>query len=192
MIRRRLRCAVSWGVGLSVALGVLAVSEDARALKPGFTWERATLNGGPRLATDDLNFGLGINGGYTLNQGVYLGGLFNYFLGEKSESSFGPTRIEYDFDAWFLMFEGGYDFGLAPKLVVRPTFAMGIVRAHGEVCVINPAGSDCDSHSDSEFQAAASGQILYDMGGLTIGGEMRLFFAEFEGIWFGFSIGGAF
>jgi hypothetical protein len=188
MIHRRLRPVV----GLAVTLGLLSIAEEAHALERGFTWERATLNGGPRLATDDLNFGLGINGGYTLNQGVYLGGLFNYFLGEKDESNFGPTRVEYDFDAWFLMFEGGFDFSLAPKLVVRPTFAMGIAGAHGEVCVITPAGEACDSDSDSDFQAAVSGQLLYDLGGLTIGGETRLFFADFEGIWFGFNIGAAF
>ena len=176
-------------IAAASALWVLLAPQVASAA-PGFTWRKATINGGPRFGSDDLNFGAGINGGYTLDQGVYLGGLFNYFLGETNDFTAGPIENEVGFDAWFLMFEGGYDLGLGRALVLRPSFAAGLVTAHSRICQRGPGGETCDSDTESEFEAALSGQLLYNIDGLTIGPELRLFFGDFNGVWIGFNIGG--
>lgn len=180
----------TWVASGCAALAFTCVSAEASALEPGFTWSRGTINGGPRFATDNLNLGLGVNGGYTLPMGVYLGGLFDAFIGEKDEFQFGPTRVEADFWAWLLMFDAGYDLGLAPNFVLRPSFALGLSTVHVEVCTTGPGFNACDDDTDSDTQAAIGANALYNTGSLTIGGEVRLFFADFDGIWFGFNIGG--
>jgi hypothetical protein len=178
-------------LGAAVAGGIVLGTHtaNAQALR-GFTWERGTLHGGPRFGTDDLNLGGGLNGGYTLGQGVYLGGLFNYFFGESDEF----LGAEYGFDAWFLMFDGGYDFGLADPFVLRATGALGLVTVHARFCVQPPGGpEDCDSETESEFAGAFGGNAIYDAGGLTLGGELRFFFGDnFQGVWMGFNIGAVF
>lgn len=180
-------------MGCAAAVLLWPGQAEAQALQ-GFTWEHATVHGGPRFATDDLNFGLGINGGYTLDMGVYLGGVFDYYLGESDEFNFAGNRVEYGFDAWFLMFEGGYDFGLADPFVLRATGALGMATVHARICTSAPGfPEDCNSDSESEFAGALGGNAIYDAGGLTLGGELRFFFGdEFDGVWMGFNIGGVF
>ena len=186
----RTRNLMRAGLGIGVMAAALWTT-DAQAAPNGFTWDRATIQGGPRFGSDDLNFGLGLNGGYTLGQGVYLGGLFNYFLGETNEFRLAGVETEAGFDAWFLMFDGGYDIGLSRAFVLRPSLALGLATAHAEVCVRGPGTPDgCTSDSNSEFEAALGGNAIFDAGGLTLGGELRLFFGEFDGVWMGFNLGG--
>jgi hypothetical protein len=187
-MRQWLRMALAAGTG-SAALLLCA---PAQAQMTGFTWEHATLHGGPRFGSDDLNFGAGLNAGYTLDMGVYLGGLFNYFLGESDDFDIGPVHYEYGFDAWFLMFDGGYDFGLADPFVLRPSLAMGLVTAHGRVCAEGPGIDECDSDTESEFEMALGGNAIYVTGSLTLGGELRFFIGEYDGVWMGFNIGTVF
>src|SRR5215831_18125804 len=60
----RKRVAAACLVG---ALGTLFFTSEAKADVHGFSWGHATLNGGPRYASDNLDFGLGLNVGYTLD-----------------------------------------------------------------------------------------------------------------------------
>lgn len=70
------------------------------------------------FASDDLNFGLGVRGGKTLDDHLYLGGTFIFQTGADSLSAF------------YLGPEGGYDFDLR-AVVVRPYMGLGLFDANG-------------------------------------------------------------
>jgi hypothetical protein len=60
------------------------------------------------IGFDEVNvwgFGLGVRGGYNLNQ-IYLGGRFVYNFGESTD----VLLAESTFNMWELGIEGGYDF----------------------------------------------------------------------------------
>jgi hypothetical protein len=176
---------------VSVLVAPLLLPSSASADFRGFTWNRGTLHGGLRFASDDLDLGVGAGGGYTLGQGVYLGGLFAYYFADDDSAGFGGFGVEADWDVWFLMFEGGYDFGVTPELVLRPTFAIGVANTSFELCADVPGASpDCTDDSDSDMEAALGGHVLYDLGGVYLGGELRLIFGDFDGAWLGFNVGG--
>lgn len=164
--RTAMICAVS-------ALGALLWSSDAKA--DGFTWDRPTLNGGPRIGSDDLDFGLGLNAGYTLDMGLYLGGLADWFFGEEG------------YDVSFFMFDIGYDIGFGDKFVLRPSGSVGIATVWFERC---ERFGGCDDDSESELGITGGANAIYAISQLTIGGELRFFWAdELDGIWAGFNIG---
>jgi hypothetical protein len=70
---------------------------------------------------------------------------------------------------------GGYDFGMTPKLVLRPYAGLGIFWASGEACTTTPgaAVSTCISTSGSKGAGTLGGQVLYDVGSLFVGGGLR-------------------
>src|SRR6185295_1853714 len=94
-------------LAVSAFLATIAISGTAAA-KPAFTWEKGQIQGGFRFGTDNLDFGVGVRGGYTLGMGLYLGGAFDYWFGD--DDAFGPFDNNVSF--WDLMFEAGYDFGI--------------------------------------------------------------------------------
>src|SRR5258706_11267897 len=143
------------------ALGTSLWTGEAKADVHGFTWDHATLNGGPRFATDNLDFGLGLNVGYTLDMGLYLGGLFDYFFAQRGV------------DVWFLMFDCGFDIGLGSKFVLRPTGSIGIANADYE-----------GRGSNNDFAGAVGANALHAIAKLTLGGEIRFFFGQkdFDGV----------
>jgi hypothetical protein len=156
--------------GLGCALSVLAFTGEAKA--DGATWGNATLNGGPRFASEDLDFGLGLNVGYTLGMGLYLGGLANHYFAGRG------------FDVSFVHFDIGYDIGFGNKFVLRPSGSVG------------PGIGWCDACRDemqTEFSFTAGANAIYAISELTIGGELRYWwiddFRDADGIWAGFNIG---
>jgi hypothetical protein len=73
-------------------------------------------------SSNPWGLGLGIDGGYTLENAVYLGGNLDYFFGESGEG-----------DGLFqLMAEVGYDVGLGKNLVFRPKAGAGFAAADSE------------------------------------------------------------
>jgi len=190
------------GVSLLLLCGLSAPGLVQAELR-GFTWNRGTIEGGPRFASDDLDFGIGVDGGYTLGMGVYIGGLFDFYFADDA-NIYGNAI---DISVWMLMAEGGFDFGVARDLVIRPSFAIGISTVHWDCDslpvsngfvvfngLIIPTGNvvirDICDDSDSDMEGALGGTLLYNLGGLTIGGELRLMFGDFDGVWFGFNLGG--
>jgi hypothetical protein len=155
---------------LAGALGALTWTSEAKA--DGVTWSHATLNGGPRFSSEDLDFGLGLNVGYTLDMGLYLGGMANHFFAQRY------------YDVSFLQFDIGYDIGFGDKFVLRPSGTLG------------PAIAWCDECGDemrTEFSFTMGANAIYAIGDLTIGGELRYWwiddFGDDDGIWAGFNIG---
>ncbi|MDD9947281.1 MAG: hypothetical protein OXU20_39950 [Myxococcales bacterium] len=143
------------------------------------TWNKLSGSAGIRYGTDELNLGFGAHGGYTVEPGIYIGGLFDYFLGNDV------------FSAWMVLVEAGYDFGLAPGLVVRPVFDLGIVGV--SVDLECPPGLEafCDASSTSatELEAGLGAHILYNLDPITLGGELRFLFAETSSFIVGVNVG---
>lgn len=178
-------------VSAACVAGAAALMWIGEAKADGFTWGQATLNGGPRLASDKLNLGLGLNAGYTLNMGLYLGGLADWYFAQNG------------YDVSFFMFDIGYDIGFGDKFVLRPSGTVGVVTAWFDRCLATPGGTDsCESDSSSEFGLTAGANAIYAIGQLTIGEELRFFWGHdleishgrtqrvgIEGIWAGFNIG---
>lgn len=73
-------------------------------------------------------FGLGVRGGYTLPQKIYIGGSFVYHFGE-TETEIDASVSEHMF---YLGPEGGYDFAIpgVPQLLVRPYLGLGYASFH--------------------------------------------------------------
>jgi hypothetical protein len=115
------------------------------------TWSHAQMNGGARYGSDNLNLGFGARGGYTLPNGVYIGGLFDYFIGESQTMSNSGTSISASAHEWNIGAEGGFDFRLDERLMVRPFIGLGIANASGEVCIDQVGGPQCTSVSGDEL-----------------------------------------
>jgi hypothetical protein len=157
------------------ALSALLWTEEAKA--EGFSWGHATLNGGPRFASENLDFGLGLNVGYTLDMGLYLGGLADWYFDGRGA------------DVSFFMFDIGYDIGFGDKFVLRPSGSVGIGTVWFDRC--GPIGG-CDNDSRTDFGMTGGANAIYAISQLTIGGEVRFFWVnDFDdvGIWGGFNIG---
>jgi len=75
--------------------------------------------------------GLGVSGGYTLPNAIYLGGNFDYFFGDEEEFPGGDRSG----NVWQIMGEGGYDLGIGPNFVVRPKVGVGGASLASEVCL---------------------------------------------------------
>jgi ABC-type transport system substrate-binding protein len=83
--------------------------DDPNLLDPT-GWSAAAMLG---FAFNDIGFGIGARGGYTLDSHVYLGGTLLYHFGQD------------DVSAFLIGAEGGYDF-LAGPVVIRPYLGLGV------------------------------------------------------------------
>jgi len=150
--RSTLRTIVLTGLCLLGLTSTASAQEQFRAP----TWSRVTGSAGLRLASDNLGVGLGARAGYTLPQGIYVGGQTDYFFGENSLS------------ALSFMAEGGYDFGVVENLVLRPVLLLGLV----DISVDN-----CSSCGATEVDVGLGGQAYYYITPqLNVGGELRVLF----------------
>jgi hypothetical protein len=121
--------------------------------------------------------GLGVQGGYTLPNAVYLGGLFEYFFGDSQE--LGDIKVKGNL--WQLMAEAGYDIGLTPLFVLRPKVGAGIASTSlsTEGC---PTGVTCadDSYSDFALAPGVTAMLFLPGFGLSLDARYDLVFAESE------------
>jgi hypothetical protein len=154
------------------ALSALLWTGEAKADVTGYSWGHATLNGGPRFASEDLDFGLGLNVGYTLDMGLYLGGLVDHFFAEEFV------------DLTFFMFDIGFDIGFGDKFVLRPTGSLGLANFWLDC-------DRCEDDTEGRFAFAMGANALYAIDQLLIGGELRYWWIDDadDGIWAGFNIG---
>jgi hypothetical protein len=148
-----------FALGLTLAT---AFAVPALAMDPAPTAEHWTV--GALLGDgfhDGVNFGLGLRGGYTLPQNIYIGGTFVYHFG-SSESVLGR---DYTVNVFYLGPEGGYDIPAGP-VVVRPYLGLGPAFAH----VSTPGGSN----SDTRFGAWPGVTVMYPIQNFFIGADARV------------------
>jgi hypothetical protein len=183
--RQRARIAAA---ALAAAGGLYAA--PVLALEPAFTLERAQVSGGLRYGSEGLKFGVGARGGYTIDPGIYVGGLFDYWFGDSEETAVpGGGNITAKSSGWDMIGECGYDLGVAPTVVIRPFGGLGIIHGDTEVCT--PAG--CIDASGSDAIGAFGAQALFWLDdGFHVGAELRVMFSEEAAIVIGGNIGADF
>lgn len=175
------------------ALGAFLSTAPAYAADPAPTSERVQLLGGIRYGSDDLNFGLGARGGYTLPNNVYLGGTFDYFFGDSEESGFAGARVEASASLWLLGAEGGYDFGVSDNVVIRPFGGLGFAQANAEVCTeLAGLPRQCADGSEDDVAITLGGLLHYVSGSLLVGPELRLVIVEDAALIVGGHVGAQF
>ena len=160
-------------------------------LAPAFTRSRTTLAAGIRYGTNDLNFGVGVHAGYTLEPQVYIGGAFDYWFGtSETVESFG-IEVSTEASGWNVLALAGYDLGITSTFVIRPYGGGGIFAARGEVCT-SGAGvpvEQCIEANASDAAGAFGAQLMVLLGSLHLGGELRIIFAEEAALNLGGNIG---
>ena len=138
-------------------VAAVAASGPARATPfvQAVTWGKPPPLRGAPLGSDNLNLGLGGRGGFTLVQGVYIGGLFDYFFAEGNAHLF-------DIGA-----EAGFDFAVGPDMMVRPFAGLGIASVRDL-----PRATSAASDSDTFIELG--GLFNYYLPQLFVGGELRI------------------
>jgi hypothetical protein len=117
--------------------------------------------------------GLGIAGGYTLPNAIYIGGDFDYFFGDKIENGgFKQTG-----NIWQVMAEGGYDLGLGGNFVVRPKVGVGTAGLKSELCA---PPLPCVSGSETDLAVAPGATFLVLTSKVSLALDLRydLIFAD--------------
>lgn len=184
--------------GTTVALACFALM--AGAAEP-FTQEKAQISGhvGYGFAMDDnyadlnvYSFGFGARGGYTFYPPIYVGGVFDFFIGESEDVTAPFVSTEVSANAWLVQAEVGYDFGVSQSVVLRPKAGIGVTTVNAEICT-GPILVTCPDDSESDFSFAPGLEIPIDLGGLYIAPEARFNLVDdASGFIMAFGIGGAF
>jgi hypothetical protein len=107
--------------------------------------------------------GAGLEAGYTIPVGLYLGVAFDYFVGRSSDG--------YLYDGgniWTLQAEVGWDF-LAGPIVLRPKIGLGVDTLSYELCFIGA----CVYGDESNFSPAAGLQAIYNFDPIFVDLEVR-------------------
>ena len=177
-----------WWIAFALTL-LLPVSGHAQRQFEAATWQRASGQVGVRLGTSDLMFGVGLHAGYTFSAGIYAGGLFDYFVGDDEVDVVinGLGFAEVNTSYWMLMAEGGYDFGVAKHLVLRPVVVLGVVEEAVRAC----SNVGCLKRSDNDAGFGFGGHVLYFVTSLvSVGGQVRAVLTGPEAVLFGIQVGG--
>jgi hypothetical protein len=127
------------------------------------------------FASHYLDFGLGLRGGKTLDNHIYVGGTFLYQLGEGGSYS-GPTvngvntSASWSSSGFYIGPEGGYDFDLR-VVVVRP---MGLGLFSWTASTGGPAGGG--STSSTQVVAWPGCTVIWSVPhtDFFVGGDLRV------------------
>lgn len=180
---------IQWPIGLTVVILVsgLAGSAHAQVRREGLaTDDRVSLSAllgyGLRISNDgDLDdnanpygVAIGLRGGYTISR-VYLGGLFDYFVGEGVSG--GP--VSGHLNQINLAADVGYDIAASFQTVIRPSIAIGTTVVTGDICVLNRCDQD---QTDALFLVAPSVAVLVAFDRIYVGGEIRYFYLPDDGV----------
>jgi hypothetical protein len=128
------------------------------------------------FASHYLDFGLGVRGGKTLDNHIYIGGTFLYQLGEGGSYT-GPTingvstSASWSSSGFYVGPEGGYDFDLR-VVVVRPYIGLGLFSWTGSVS--GPAGGG--SSSSTQVVAWPGCTVIWNVPrtDFFVGGDLRV------------------
>jgi hypothetical protein len=146
----------------AVSLAALGTAKDARALPLLSLSASARGLYGAALGDPYLNpygVGLGVRAGVSLPTSLYLGGAFDYFLGESKGSSISLLQ---------LMGHVGYDVGLGP-LTLRPSLGLGLSQKKAE------GTNDTSVPPDyiSNIAASPGVELLVALGMMSVSAEAR-------------------
>ncbi len=134
---------------------------------------------------DPWRTGLGLSLGYTTYDGLYVGGVFDYFLGETL--SFGEAEVSAN--VWQLAGEVGYDFMLGSAVMLRPKVSAGVSTLNVE------CSSGCVGDGSNSYVGVAPGLTAQFYAGpviLAVDARYQLVFADPEtakALIFSFGIG---
>jgi hypothetical protein len=135
------------------------------------------------VSTDCLGFGLGLRGGKTFDNHIYVGGSFVYHFMSCGNYAYGPVGNGYSVSASTFYFgpEAGYDFDL--KAVVLRAY-MGLGAAFYSGSVTGPGVNV--SASQNEFVVWPGASVFWDVPSSPwfIGGDVR-----FVSVWNGPAVG---
>ena len=181
---------------VAAAMALLASPASAQDRpKPRATANKVTLGvavGYGFRVTDEGNLdsdanpygvGLGLRAGYTLDAGIYLGALSQFFAGTRVGNDTVSGRI-YQMN---LAAEVGYDLKLGDNLVLRPSVAIGSTVSLGERCVLGRCTSD---HTDPFLLVAPAATLIVSMGKVYVAAEARYFYLPDDAIPDGLLLGG--
>lgn len=161
---------------------VASAQEQQQALTANRPQIGATLGYGIYVGEDagDTDFNiyglaLGVHGGYTLEQNVFVGGFFNYFLGESEDAE----GLEVSANVMQIAADVGYDLGL-DAIIVRPSLGLGLA-----IAMANTSGSFAgmeidESDSETELMLAPGARVMVPLEQLYVGGELRYFWMPGE------------
>jgi hypothetical protein len=148
------------------------------------------LSGGPRFGTNDLGFGVGLRGGYTIPSSIYFGGVFDYFFGSTDTTSALGASIETKTHLWLLGGEVGYDLGLTPDMVIRPFVGVGYAAGSARVCTsVTGLPTVCGSGDNHDPFFELGGSFNWFNGRFMLGGDARFLQADEGAVILGGHIG---
>jgi hypothetical protein len=125
-------------------------------------------------ATTNLNLGVGVRGGYTLSNRVYIGGTFVFHLGSSDESESPAGKLESSARFLYTGAEGGYDIPVGP-VVIRPYGGLGMLVA----LVSLSAGGESKSDSSTSFALWPGCTVTYAIprSSFYVGGDTKVVIA---------------
>ncbi|HSO37670.1 MAG TPA: outer membrane beta-barrel protein [Labilithrix sp.] len=125
-------------------------------------------------ATANLKLGVGVRGGYTLGNRVYIGGTFVFHLG-TSESNEGPAgTVESSARFLYTGAEGGYDIPVGP-VVIRPYAGVGLIL--GMVSLKSGGESNSDTSSSLAFWPGCTVTYAIPRSSFYVGGDTKIVIA---------------
>ena len=131
------------------------------------------------FASESLSLGLGVRGGKTLDNHIYIGGTFVYQVGESGNYSGTVTAPgttvtssgSWSYNGFYIGPEGGYDFDLK-VVVVRPYMGLGLFDLTGSAS----AGGVSGSGSSTRFVVWPGCTVIWNVpnSNFFVGGDIRL------------------
>jgi Outer membrane protein beta-barrel domain len=159
---------------IGAAVAAVVCSFSAAAVAQPATADSFELGAGFRygIATDleagDDNpwaIGLGVNGGYTLPNALYLGGNFEYFFGQSYGDDFAGDGA----NIWQVTAEAGYDLPLGPIAVLRPKLGAGVAKLQDKLCI----NGDCATDSQADFTMLPGVTLIVMPPGFRLSADIR-------------------
>ncbi|HEY3805578.1 MAG TPA: hypothetical protein VGL61_23385 [Kofleriaceae bacterium] len=123
--------------------------------------------------SDNLSLGIGVRGGKTFANHIYVGGLFVYQIGTSSSAAVEGVTASSSVSAFYIGPEVGYDLHFAALPVVfRPYLGLGVADAIGSSTV----NGMTTSASSSELSVWPGVTGLYRIPGssFVVGGDFRI------------------
>jgi hypothetical protein len=122
---------------------------------------------------DNLNLGLGVRGGKTLANHLYLGGLLVYHVGTGTTTMVEGVTESGSVSGFYMGPEAGYDFHLAAApVVIRPYIGLGLAVASGSSTVNGMTTSS--SSSQLAIWPGVAGFYHFPDSAFVLGGDLRL------------------